>query len=269
MKHSIPFWWVDAFTSHAFKGNPAVVCILHDELDNTFMQQMAFEIGLSEVAFLLIRHNQNPLLRWFTPTFEIDLCGHATLASAHVYLTEIYPDETDVTFDTKWSGALRVEKSTNTYTMNFPSQVTETINIDAVPSFILNALTPARPIEAYQSRGFMLVYDNDTIIRTMNPDASALSGYKDRRLIVTAKSSDSRYDFISRFFAYEDILREDPVTGSAHCALAPYWSRVFDKRHLKAFQASPRGGELLLTLKEDRVFITGSAITIMQGNIKK
>jgi PhzF family phenazine biosynthesis protein len=259
------FWQVDAFTNQPFKGNPAAVFVLSEELNDALMQNIAIEMNLSETAFVLIREGQNPLLRWFTPMFEIDLCGHATLASAHIIMTEIDPCLNEVIFDTKFVGALKVEKTRLGYQMDFPSRLGEKQEIDDIPNYVLDALTTkARPHTAYKSRDLMLVYDDEQIIHTIAPNFNALQNYKDF-IIVTAKSDNSRFDFISRFFCADDGIAEDPVTGSAHCTLGPYWSQVLGKTDLKAYQASKRGGEIGLKITENRVLVTGEAVTLISG----
>ncbi len=263
----LKFWQVDAFTNQPFKGNPAAVFILREELDDELMQSIAIEMNLSETAFILIRKDQNPLLRWFTPMFEIDLCGHATLASAHIYMSELFLDLNEVTFDTKFVGPLKVEKIGQAYRMDFPSRLGDRLEVDDVPNFVLDALTTkSKPSTVYKSRDLMLVYDDEKIIYDIDPDFNALMKYKNF-IIVTAKSSDSEYDFVSRFFCADDGIAEDPVTGSAHCTLAPYWSDRLDKNKMKAFQASQRGGELILNVTKDRVFITGDAVTVVHGKL--
>lgn len=268
MNQELNFWQVDAFTNQPFKGNPAAIFILHEKLSDELMQNITIEMNLSETAFILIREGQNPLLRWFTPMFEIDLCGHATLASAHIYMTEIFPDLNEVTFDTKFVGPLTVEKVGGLYSMNFPSRLGDEQEVASIPPFVLDALTTkAKPHTAYKSRDLMLVYDDEQIIRDMNPDFNALMKHKDF-IIVTAKSKSPNYDFISRFFCADDGIAEDPVTGSAHCTLAPYWSKQLDKISLKAYQASRRGGDLGLKIVEDRILITGEAVTVLDGKMR-
>jgi PhzF family phenazine biosynthesis protein len=267
MVTTLNFWQVDAFTNQPFKGNPAAVFVLHQELSDELMQNIAIEMNLSETAFILIRKSQNPLLRWFTPMFEIDLCGHATLASAHIFMTEIYPEKDEIIFDTKFVGTLKVKKIGLGYQMDFPSRLGEKQEIDNIPNYVLDALTTkARPHTAYKSRDLMLVYDDEQIIHTMVPDFNALNKYNDF-IIVTAKSSDSRFDFISRFFCADDGIAEDPVTGSAHCTLGPYWSQHLGENDLKAYQASKRGGQIGLAIKENRVLITGEAVTVISGKM--
>lgn len=260
------FWQVDAFTKEPFKGNPAAVFMLEEALSDALMQNIAIEMNLSETAFVLLRKNQNPLLRWFTPMFEIDLCGHATLASAHIYLNEIEPEEKEVTFDTKFAGPLKVGRSEENYTMDFPSRPGEKLDVKMIPDFVLKALSSVRPVKARLARDLMLVYDDEKTVREMKPDMNALMNYE-KFIIVTAKSGGG-YDFISRFFCAADGIAEDPVTGSAHCTLAPYWARKLGKNHLKAWQASTRGGELVLDVSENRVQITGPAVTVFEGNMR-
>lgn len=257
------FWQVDAFTNKPFQGNPAVVFVLDSSLSDELMQKIAIEMNVSETAFILRREGENPLLRWFTPMFEIDLCGHATLASTHIYLNVIYPKLKEITFDTKFVGSLKVIRNGDGYTMDFPSRLGEKVNLDSIPCFVFEALSKKRPVEAYQSRDLMLVYKDEDSIHKMTPNFHALLNYK-KFIIVTAKST-GKYDFISRFFCADDGIAEDPVTGSAHCTLAPYWTLKMGKTHLKAFQASRRGGELILDSIGDRVHITGQAVIVMQG----
>ncbi len=268
MTNPLDFWQVDSFSDQPFKGNPAAVFILHEELSDELMQNIAIEMNLSETAFVLIREGQNPLLRWFTPMFEIDLCGHATLASAHIYMTEVQPDLNEVTFETKFVGPLKVDKADTGYRMDFPSRLGERQEISDIPEFVIDAITDkAKPHTAYKSRDLMLVYDNEQIIHDIDPDFNALMKYKDF-IIVTAKSNNPKYDFISRFFCADDGIAEDPVTGSAHCTLAPYWADRLEKTDLKAYQASKRGGELDLKVTEERILITGKAVTVINGKMR-
>lgn len=260
----LKFWQVDAFTKEPFKGNPAAVFILEEELTDGLMQSIAIEMNLSETAFVLLRENQNPLLRWFTPMYEIDLCGHATIASSEVYFSTIGKDFDRVVFDTKYVGQIEVNKSGQGYTMDFPVREGSEVDIESMPSFVLDSLSSCKPIYAAKSRDLMLVYDNEDVVLNMNPDFNRLLGFNDS-IIVTAKSEDSKYDFISRFFCIDDEVLEDPVTGSAHSTLAPYWSKKLNKTKMLAYQASKRGGELKLEIKDQRVNITGSAVKLIEG----
>ena len=258
------FWQVDAFTKKAFNGNPAAVLIIEEELDDQLMQNIAIEMNLSETAYVLLRPGKNPYLRWFTPMSEIDLCGHATLASAQIYFKEIDQTSDEITFDTKFAGPLGVKKNDSFLTMDFPSRPGDEIELETIPDFVFNSLSSIKPIYARKSRDLMLVYENEKTIINMKPNFNNLLEYKDF-IIVTAKSNNPKYDFISRFFCAGDGISEDPVTGSAHSTLAPYWTDQLNKTNLIAYQASKRGGELNLEINGDRINITGQAITIISG----
>ncbi len=266
MGKAVKFWQVDAFTRELFKGNPAAVMVLDEALPDELMQNIAVEMNLSETAFTLMREHDNPLLRWFTPTFEIDLCGHATLASAHVLMSIVQPDLTSVTFDTKVAGSLTVEKVGGGYRMDFPVRAGAPVDVQTLPEFALKALSDQMPVEAYQARDLMLVYEDAKTIRQMDPDYNALLRYPGY-IIATAPSDVSDYDFISRFFCADDGITEDPVTGSAHCTLAPYWAQRLGKVELCAYQASHRGGALGLHIQGDRLFVSGPAITVIDGTM--
>lgn len=266
MPHNLKFWQVDAFTNKPFKGNPAAVFVLDEELESDFMQNIAVEMNLSETAYILRRSGQNPLLRWFTPMFEIDLCGHATLASAHIYLTKIEPERNSITFDTNEAGSLTVSKQGDGYVMDFPMRPGTPKPLTDIPDFVFKALSPTKPAAAFQARDLMLVYDDAETVRNMTPDFNALMTYKDF-IIVTAPSDDPEFDCVSRFFCADDGIAEDPVTGSAHCTIAPYWAERLDKSTLRAYQASKRGGVLNLEMKGDRLDIGGQAITVLQGEL--
>jgi len=261
---TLKFWQVDAFTNQAFKGNPAAIFVIEEQLEDSLMQNIAAEMNLSETAFVQLRAGHKPLLRWFTPIMEVDLCGHATLASAHVLFNEIHPEWSSVTFDTKFVGPLNVKKNERGSTLDFPSRPGKTLSLEQVPSFVVKALGGVKPVFAVDSRDLMLVYDSDEEVKKMAPDFNGLIGY-DRAIIVTARSRDLRYDFISRLFSVYDGIPEDPVTGSAHCTLTPYWSKQLGKTKLNAFQASKRGGELLVEMQGNQVLITGESVTIMEG----
>ena len=265
--NELKFWQVDAFTNVAFKGNPAAVFILEEELNDNLMQNIAIEMNLSETAFVLLRPNQNPYLRWFTPMFEIDLCGHATLASAHVYFSQIMQSVDQITFDTKFAGPLTVNKNHNYLTMDFPSRPGKEIDLLSIPDYVKKNLSAVDPIHARKSRDLMLVYKDEETILNMNPNFNELMNYDDF-IIVTAKSKSVDYDFISRFFCASDGISEDPVTGSAHCTLTPYWSFQLNTKHLKAFQASKRGGYLDLEIINDRINISGETVTILDGTMR-
>jgi len=262
--NEIKFWQIDAFTNEIFKGNPAAVIIMEEEMDDKLMQNIAIEMNLSETAFVLLRDDQNPYLRWFTPMHEIDLCGHATLSAAHIMFTEIDKSLYKITFDTKFAGKLIVDKQADKMIMDFPSRPGEEVALEDIPDFVVNALSDIKPIYARKARDLMLVYENEQTILEMKPNFNALLDYKDF-IIVTSKSSNPNYDFISRFFCADDGILEDPVTGSSHSTLTPYWAETQHKSKLRAFQASKRGGHLELEMRGDRVSIAGNAITVITG----
>ena len=262
----LPIYQIDAFTSDLFKGNPAAVVPLDSWLEDEVMQNIAIENNLSETAFF-IPNGDNFHLRWFTPTYEIDLCGHATLATAFVILTQLYPERDSVTFTTNVAGNLIVTKNSEGLTMDFPSRPGEKINITDIPDCVIQGIGNIKPVEAYKARDLMLVFDDEKIIKSIKPDFSKLINYPDA-VCVTAQSDDADFDFISRFFcAYDDSIPEDPVTGSAHCTLTPYWAKALNKENLTAKQVSKRGGTLKLSLQGDRVFITGQAVLYLKGEI--
>lgn len=261
-----PIYQVDAFTSDIFGGNPAAVVPLDAWLPDEVMQNIAIENNLSETAFF-IPDGDDFYLRWFTPTYEIDLCGHATLATAHVILNELYPERDSVTFKTNVAGDLIVTKDNNQLVMDFPSRPGNKINPQDVPTIVYESMNSPTPVEVYKARDLMLVYDDENFVRSAKPDFSKLIKYPEA-VIITSQTQDQNYDFISRFFCPYDMgIPEDPVTGSAHCTLAPYWAKKLNKNLLKARQVSERGGDLLLSLKEDRLFIHGQAILYMKGYI--
>lgn len=265
LKNPLKFWQVDAFTTEVFKGNPAAVFILKDEISDGLMLNIAQEMNLAETAFVLLRDKQNPLLRWFTTSKEMDLCGHATLASAHILMSEIFENTTEVIFDTRFVGPLKVTQASGIYTMDFPVRGGDKLEITEVPDFVLDAIGSAKPVDAYLARDLMLVYDSEEVVTECRPDMNALLEY-DRTVIITARSG-GKYDFISRVFCPVDIPPEDPVTGSAHCTLAPYWSNKLQKTDMLAYQASSRGGELSVKVTNENVFISGSAITVISGKL--
>jgi PhzF family phenazine biosynthesis protein len=256
----IPIYQVDAFTSRVFGGNPAAVCPLEAWLPDATMQAIGNENNLSETAFL-VPNGDRYHLRWFTPEFEIDLCGHATLASAFVVFTRLRPDLQQVAFDTK-SGELIVKRETyGLLSMDFPSRPPQPVASD--PS--LAKALGGNPKSILASRDYLVVYESEEEVRSLKPDMNALAQI-DRMTIVTAPGRD--VDFVSRFFAPGGGIPEDPVTGSAHCTLIPYWADRLGKTKLKALQVSRRGGELWCELRGDRVTMAGHAIEFMSGTIQ-
>ncbi len=254
---------VDAFTKEKFKGNPAAVCILEKAADEKWMQDVALEMNLSETAFLYPVENGYDL-RWFTPVAEVDLCGHATLATAHVlFLDKHVSKDTTISFHTR-SGELKVSRDEELIYLDFPALPPERC---IAPEGLLEALG-VDSTNIYKSKFDLLVeVDSEDEIKKLEPDFTALAKCEARGVIVTAKAK-SKFDFISRFFAPAFGINEDPVTGSAHCVLAPYWSKKLGKENLFAYQASSRGGEVRLEMKGDRVILGGQAVITLRGVLK-
>ncbi|MFC5653377.1 PhzF family phenazine biosynthesis protein [Paenibacillus solisilvae] len=266
---SLPMAIIDAFTSAPFKGNPAAVCLLDREAEEQWMQQVAEEMNLPETAFLVPLEEGSYTLRWFTPTTEVDLCGHATLASAHYLWTNghIQLDQAP-RFHTR-SGLLTAQRSENgSITLNFPA---EPVKQTTAPEELLHGLGLIPRFAGRNRMDFLVEVDSEETVRTLKPDYGLLARVPARGIIVTSRSSgmfNTAYDFVSRAFFPASGINEDPVTGSAHCALAPYWQKRLRKDELRAYQASARGGELLVRVEGDRVFMTGEAVTIVLGNLE-
>jgi len=255
----VPVYQVDAFTSRLFAGNPAAVCPLEDWLEDSVLQAIAAENNLSETAFF-VRQGDRFHLRWFTPALEVDLCGHATLASAFVILNYLQPAREAVAFDTR-SGELIVRRDGDRLSMDFPARPPVACD---VPRGLVEALG-ASPARAFRSRDLMAVFETEEEIRALRPRMDLLAQVDAFAVIVTAPARD--VDFVSRFFAPRGGIAEDPVTGSAHCTLVPYWSRRLGKNSLHARQVSARGGELWCEDRGDRVTLKGQAVRFMQGEI--
>lgn len=243
----IPFYQVDAFSKKIFGGNPAAVCILESWLETKVLQAIAEENNLSETAFLVPKSKGQHYLRWFTPVVEVDLCGHATLADAFVIFSFLDSMLSSVAFETA-SGLLSVARSGELLSMDFPTRKPKPIDKNPLVSQALGA----EPLEVFKSRDLLAVFHDESTIRNINPDFNKLKQIKDSfAVIVTAPGEKS--DFVSRFFAPQAGIPEDPVTGSAHCTLIPYWAERLKKNQLHAFQLSPRGGELFCENAGDRV----------------
>ena len=256
----IPIYQVDAFTSEIFKGNPAAVCPLKEWLPDEVMQNIAMENNLSETAFF-IEFNENYQIRWFTPKAELDLAGHPTLATAHILLNEFQIDKNKLIFKTKIGDTLKVTINDNLYLMDFPSRPPKNINeID-----ILSEALGKEPIEILAHRDLIAVFDNQDEILSLNPDLEKLKQIDYSSIVVTSKGYNS--DFVSRNFAPKLGIPEDPVTGSSHCELIPYWSNKINKNEMIAFQVSERGGKIYCTNKNNRVLIGGMAVTFLRGEI--
>lgn len=263
----LKYWIVDAFTDKAFKGNPAAVVLLNETLSDATMQNLASEINLSETAFVL-KTPESFLLRWFTPKSEVDLCGHATLSAAHILIAEAKLVQNEVVFQTKFVGDLKVSKQEDLYVMDFPSRLGERVELTDIPLIVASSLGHPKIVDAYQSRDLMLVLENESSVRHMNVDFAQLHKH-DSWVIVTAQADKGLdYDIVSRFFCAGDGIDEDPVTGSAHCTIVPYWSKRLGKPSLTAYQASERGGYLLCEDQGERVILKGKALTMMEGTIR-
>ena len=262
MTHT-PIYQVDAFAQAPFQGNPAAVCLLNQEADANWMQNIAAEMNLSETAFLFPK-NESYGLRWFTPATEVDLCGHATLASAHIlWETGALSPERPALFDTL-SGRLTSTKNQDWIEMDFPA---EPATKSALPDGMLQALG-ADPLYVGKYRmDYIVQLKDETCVKKLAPDFNALSKIQIRGIIVTAQSVDKKCDFISRFFAPGAGVNEDPVTGSAHCCLAEYWGERLKKNSLVGYQASKRGGWVKMKRSSGRVHLSGQAVTVLQGTL--
>ncbi len=257
---TLPLYQVDAFTDRLFAGNPAAVCPLETWLPDETLQALAAENNLAETAFFVPEGNDYRL-RWFTPEVEVALCGHATLASAFVVFRDLRPGATEVVFHSR-SGPLPVTRNGDRLTLDFPA-------LPATPrerpEGVLAALGGA-PGEVHASRDLLVVYGTEAEVRALRPDFPRLVSREFLGVIATAPGADC--DFVSRFFAPGAGIPEDPVTGSAHCTLAPYWGARLGKTTLHARQVSPRGGELWCELRGDRVLIGGQAVLYLEGRIR-
>jgi PhzF family phenazine biosynthesis protein len=257
----IPFYQIDAFSNKLFGGNPAAVCVLESWLDDHTLQSIAAENNLPETAFLVQISKGRCGLRWFTPAVEIDLCGHATLASAFVIFSFIDRTLSSVDFETA-SGLLSVVKSDQLLSLNFPARIPVPTEIPP----ILSQAMGVEPIEVLKSRDLLAVFRAEAVIREMKPNFELLKQIRDVfAIIVTAQGDTS--DFVSRFFAPNAGIPEDPVTGSAHCTLIPYWAARLGKDRLHAFQLSQRGGELFCEKLGERVRISGHAVLYAKGEL--
>lgn len=250
---------VDAFTDRPFSGNPAAVCLLDTPRPDEWMQSVAAEINLSETAFLL-PENDGFRLRWFTPLAEVELCGHATLASAHILFQKgLSGSNTSISFYTL-SGKLIATLDRGNILMDFPSEPVS--SVAAMPE-LAAALGVSPTFTGKNRMDYLVEVEHEEMVRKAQPDMTGLLNIPSRGFIVTSRTSDERYDFISRCFFPALGVNEDPVTGSAHCALAPYWSGKLGKNPLSAYQASRRGGELFMQVEEDRVLLGGKAVRVM------
>jgi PhzF family phenazine biosynthesis protein len=256
----LPLFQIDAFTSRLFAGNPAAVVILDEWLPDHVLAAVAAENNLSETAFVIPRADEAVPLRWFTPTIEVDLCGHATLAAAHVLLNHYFSSLDTVKFTTR-GGELSVARQGDLLCMDFPAMPPKPIEVTAALARALGA----RPREALAARDVLAIFDCEEDIRSLQPDFPAIAALDAFAIIASAPGHE--VDFVSRFFAPRAGVPEDPVTGSAHCTLAPYWSARLRKTSLIARQLSVRGGELRCEMAGDRVLIAGAAVEHLRGEI--
>jgi len=261
----IKIFQIDAFTDKLFGGNPAAVCPLDHWLEDAILQNIAVENNLAETAFFVILPNNHFHLRWFTPEFEIDLCGHGTLASAFVIFEEMNYEPSEISFETQ-SGVLTVKKNDDYYELDFPSRPPQKASLPQIISDGLNI----QPIEVWKSRDYLLLYNSEEEIKNLKPNIAIINqiNIDPGGIIVTAKSEAIDVDFVSRLFTPQASIFEDPVTGSAHCTLTPFWAERLNKTDFKALQISKRGGELLCQLKEDRVTMKGKAVKYLEGFIE-
>lgn len=254
-------WIVDAFASAPYTGNPAAVTIVEQFPSGSTCQQIAAEMNLSETAFIRPLGPNHFHLRWFTPKVEVKLCGHATLASSHILHQEKLITAPEILFESL-SGPLKVHITDSDYTLDFPLQKTGP-TIDAL-SLITDCFGDIiHAVQAYDD--CIIEVENEALLRSYKPDMTKLMKIECRGIIVTTKGT-GRYDFVSRFFAPKVGVNEDPVTGSAHCKLAHYWQQKLHKSDFLAYQASARGGEIKLSIVQDRVHLTGQAVTVLKGD---
>jgi PhzF family phenazine biosynthesis protein len=260
----LPIYQVDAFATSVFKGNPAAVMPLRQWLDDSLMQSIAMENNLAETAFF-VEADQGFELRWFTPLAEVDLCGHATLAAAHVLFEHLDFSSDEILFHSR-SGPLRVRRNGQQLTLDFPAADSTPVNVDLAVCNALGAIA-SEALEPVSGKGALLyVYEFEQDVAELRPDFAALMAATTRSVIVSAPGNEC--DVVSRFFAPHLGINEDPVTGSAHCSVVPYWSGRLRNNRLQCRQISARGGQLDCELRDGRVFMTGSAVTFMRGEVE-
>jgi len=263
---SIPIYQVDAFTHEPFRGNPAAVCILSGQPDSAWMQQVAAEMNLSETAFVLPEQDGSYTIRWCTPTIEVDLCGHATLASSHVLLeTGMVNPGAQIRFMSR-SGPLGAQGNGRWIELDFPIRPEKAIAPppDLGPALGVQPVYIGKNVDDY-----IVLVDSEQTVREMQPDFARLRAFsvRGRGVIVTAAAETAGFDFVSRFFAPGAGIDEDPVTGSAHCCLGPFWMARLHKSEFTAYQASPRGGVVRVRVAGERVILGGEAVTVLRGEL--
>ena len=254
---------VDAFTDKPFAGNPAAVCVLAEPADERWMQHVANEMNLSETAFL-VKEEDGYRLRWFTPAVEVELCGHATLASAHILWEQGFlATDSPARFYTQ-SGLLSAVRKDSWIEMDFPAEPEAPAE---VPDDLFKAFGVTPSYVGKNRFDFLVEFDSAETVRGMTPNVSLLRDISARGYMITSRSDNSKYDFISRFFAPAAGVNEDPVTGSAHCCLGPYWANKLGKSELTGYQASARGGVVKVRVGHERVYLGGQAVTVMQATL--
>lgn len=257
---NIHLYQVDAFTDVLFGGNPAAICPLHKWIAPDLMQKIAEENNLSETAFFVPNEDQYEI-RWFTPKIEVDLCGHATLAAAYVIFNYLNKETNKIIFKSK-SGELTVTRNKTYFTLDFPN-----VSFTAHPlDELLSEIISIKPEEVFKGTDFMVVLNNEDQVRQFKPNFGLIEKLDSRGLIITAPGK--KVDFVSRWFGPQVGVNEDPVTGSAHCMLAPYWSRKLNKTKLCAEQLSSRVGKIDCEIRHERVLLTGQAVLYLEGEIK-
>jgi PhzF family phenazine biosynthesis protein len=255
---------VDAFTNRPFAGNPAAVCVLPEQKPEQWLRDVAMEMNLSETAFLWPRNGEFDL-RWLTPAIEVDLCGHATVASAHVLWEDGHlPEGRQARFHTR-SGLLTADRKGEWIELNFPAKIAA--QIDDLPELLSGLGVKQARFVGKSAFDYFVEIESEEAVRAVSPNFSALRKFSVRGVIVTARSSSAEFDFVSRFFAPGAGVDEDPVTGSAHTALGPYWGEKLGKTEMTGYQASARGGVVRVTLAGERVLLGGQAVTVMTGEL--
>lgn len=257
----LTIYQVDAFAEKVFEGNPAAIIPLEDWIEDDLMQKIALENNLSETAFF-VKTDSGYHLRWFTPEYEIDLCGHATLASAYIIKNFIEPHVAEISFSTQKAGVLKASAKDGSYTLDFPSRMPEACE---APQKLLASLRITNAVEILRSRDYFVVLPNEEAVKNVEPDFNLMIELDAIGVIVTAKGHEA--DVVSRCFYPGLGIQEDPVTGSAHCNIVPYWSEKFGKTKLFCQQLSARRGNLQCELQGDRVLMSGKCILYMQGEI--
>lgn len=261
---TLPIYQVDAFASKIFKGNPAAVVPLTEWIPDSLMQQIAMENNLSETVFFVkdAAAKEQYHIRWFTPDYEIDLCGHATLAAAYIIKKFLEPQVAELNFTTQKAGPLQTLISGDVFTLNFPVRMPQPTE---VPDGLLESIGVAKAVQVLRSRDYFVVLENEAAVLGVTPDFNKMKTLDSAGVIVTAKGNGA--DAVSRCFYPGAGVPEDPVTGSAHCNIVPYWAAQLGKTDLVCHQLSQRGGELQCSLKDDRVYMSGECVLFLKGEI--